>query len=532
MTGNQLTAHLLASIQMVPGLLEIRSRSPDTLNTHSTTEENEGKQESSSVEPTWRQYEQTISDVSLWENPYPNSPNQPNYLHRTCSICACPMATLNPFKTVTCYNCQQWVTESMELSNSDRKTSINEEQNDEEEFQFQGIPIAGENEGDSEESWERESWDNDDEQDSPQSSTSSTIHNNAVFVIANVNQQANDDLAFMLGPRKDGVIQYHTPSLLHLTPNYYRHLDNSQTPSSDTENKTPDLVPHAALAYLRHSPPAAPISHAQRLFRSWNLRRQTSKRHAQAENEIFLDNLVADINSPHKTNQPTLTPTLIPQGVTVLLPKATRTLPPHFSIPGTPPPDNWIPPPDRELLSLHHVFPPIEHPTNKPITGLTCAEIVRREFLWTRIRKRFARKQKKRKYKRKYKPRYKRTIITIEHEFTNDDTHTSPSVSPTTTISPNSPNRNIQLPVSQPTHAAYEPRTTRTNRTQRMRQKRRLKQTKSTASPTPPASPYKLKTTTAPAVPRSSIAPLPITVQRWGSQALNLSHDTRQFKEI
>jgi hypothetical protein len=42
-------------------------------------------------------------------------------------------------------------------------------------------------------------------------------------------------------------------------------------------------------------------------------------------------------------------------------------------------------------------FSPIEHPTNRPINELTCAKIVRREFLWTRIRKRFARKQKKRK---------------------------------------------------------------------------------------------------------------------------------------
>jgi hypothetical protein len=271
----------------------------------------------------------------------------------------------------------------------------------------------------------------------------------------------DNDLAFLLGPRKDGMIQNHTLSPLNLTPNYYRYLDNSPTTSSDTENEPPDFVPHAALAYLLNGSPTAPISHAQYLFRSWNLRRKTSKRQAQAETAKLLDNLVAVINCPNTNPQPVSTPAPITQGVTVLLPKATRPLPPQFSIPGTPAPDNWIPPPDRELLSMHHVFSPIEHPTNRPINELTCAEIVRREFLWTRIRKRFARQQKK----RKYKPRYKRTIITIEHEFTNDDTHTSPSVSPVTTISPTSPNRNIQSTVSQPPQAAYAPGTTRTTRT-------------------------------------------------------------------
>jgi hypothetical protein len=74
------TAYLPASIQMVPVLPEIRSRSQDNLITPSTTEENEGKQESSSVAPTGGQYEQTISDVSLWENPNPNSPINHNLL--------------------------------------------------------------------------------------------------------------------------------------------------------------------------------------------------------------------------------------------------------------------------------------------------------------------------------------------------------------------------------------------------------------------------------------------------------------------
>ncbi len=70
-------AHLLVSIQMVPVLHEIRSRTQDNLNTHSTTDKHEGNQESSSVEPPWGQYEQTISDVSLWDNPNPSHLTNP-----------------------------------------------------------------------------------------------------------------------------------------------------------------------------------------------------------------------------------------------------------------------------------------------------------------------------------------------------------------------------------------------------------------------------------------------------------------------
>jgi hypothetical protein len=41
-----------------------------------------------------------------------------------------------------------------------------------EEFQFKGIPIAAENDGDSEESWERESWDTGEESETEKDSIS------------------------------------------------------------------------------------------------------------------------------------------------------------------------------------------------------------------------------------------------------------------------------------------------------------------------------------------------------------------------
>ncbi len=49
---------------------------------------------------------------------------------------------------------------------------------------------------------------------------------------------------------------------------------------------------------------------------------------------------------------------------------------------------------DRELLALYNLFPPINLPETQPIHTLTYAQMVRREYLWTRIRKRLKKKKK------------------------------------------------------------------------------------------------------------------------------------------
>jgi hypothetical protein len=101
--------------------------------------------------PQWGQYRQEKPSISLWEAS-PTPTQRTNYLSRSCSICEKQMVTLNPFKTLTCHDCMRWVQESLELCSNNEATNHNEGKDDEEEFKFMGIPIAGENEGDSEES--------------------------------------------------------------------------------------------------------------------------------------------------------------------------------------------------------------------------------------------------------------------------------------------------------------------------------------------------------------------------------------------
>ncbi len=116
------------------------------------------KQESSSIEipaittvpSTWGAYKQEIPVLGLWNDYQP--PKQPNYLHRYCSIFEAAMVTLNPFKTLICHECKQGI-KNEEISQQNLHKYVNEGRDDEEEFLFHGIPIAGENKGDSEEDW-------------------------------------------------------------------------------------------------------------------------------------------------------------------------------------------------------------------------------------------------------------------------------------------------------------------------------------------------------------------------------------------
>jgi hypothetical protein len=112
------------------------------------------------------------------------------------------MVTLNPFKTLTCHACLQWIQKS--LDPEDRYH--NEERDAEEEFQFKGIPIAGENDGDSEESWERESWDTGDESTTDKDSLTNNFQCHAVPSLS------------------IGVRVGHIPSHLHPTCTLPRHL--------------------------------------------------------------------------------------------------------------------------------------------------------------------------------------------------------------------------------------------------------------------------------------------------------------------
>jgi hypothetical protein len=187
------------------------------------------------------------------------------------------MGTLNPFKTLTCHMCKQWIQESKDSLQEEQ--DVNEEEDDEEEFQFKGIPIAGENEGDSDDSWEGGEVEDssfvpsaheskDDEED-----VAFTFHNHATFTypvisidgkprenikarwkwdedynhysLPTLNYAAINDLAFKVGPVKDGLVRLEILPTIPITPNYYRHLPEITTivptPTS-TCRRTPSLA--------------------------------------------------------------------------------------------------------------------------------------------------------------------------------------------------------------------------------------------------------------------------------------------------
>ena len=163
--------------------------------------------------PTWWAYTQEIPALELWQD-YPPV-KQPNYyLHRACSICQSAMLTLNPFKNLTCHACQQWITGEEDCANEPNQ--VNEGRDDEEEFLFQGIPIAGEHKGDSDEDW----YNNDEGEEDKE-----ILHQN--FTSISINATATEDIAFRVGPTQDGSVIITTPPTITLHLNPYHLLDEA-----------------------------------------------------------------------------------------------------------------------------------------------------------------------------------------------------------------------------------------------------------------------------------------------------------------
>jgi hypothetical protein len=114
------------------------------------------------------------------------------------------MGTLNPFKTLTCHTCKQWVERSIGNTQENVTKHVNAEKDDEEEFLFQGIPIAGENDGDSDNSWASEIFGHsDDHRDSKQGGDAPDSDHS-------YNQMATNYIAFTVGPVKDGIVKFHS----------------------------------------------------------------------------------------------------------------------------------------------------------------------------------------------------------------------------------------------------------------------------------------------------------------------------------
>jgi hypothetical protein len=124
----------------------------------------------------------------------------------------------------------QWIQDSKALCAADNENDYNEERDAEEEFQFKRIPIAGENDGDSEESWEKTSWDSEEDGENGQDS----LTNNCLTIIPRIppsrtiHSMATSDIAFWVGPRKDGIVKIDVTHPFTLTPNYYQVLEDDE----------------------------------------------------------------------------------------------------------------------------------------------------------------------------------------------------------------------------------------------------------------------------------------------------------------
>jgi hypothetical protein len=154
------------------------------------------------------------------------------------------MSTLNPFKTLVCHDCK---TKQFNTSKYSTKRT-KENADDEHEFKFMGIiPIAGEDDGDSQKSWGS---DETEDEDVP-----SAMH-------YSINDDATNVLAFRVGPIMDGIIvDYNQVFHILVTANYYQSLADSDNTiymfmnTTLTEiDHTPDITPARQIKRIQHSP--------------------------------------------------------------------------------------------------------------------------------------------------------------------------------------------------------------------------------------------------------------------------------------
>ena len=75
-----------------------------------------------------------------WEDTQPQT-QQPHYLHRFCDNCEESICTFNSSPTILCYHCLNTIQKENEMYKDQTRTR--EGGDDEQEFKFTGIPIAG-----------------------------------------------------------------------------------------------------------------------------------------------------------------------------------------------------------------------------------------------------------------------------------------------------------------------------------------------------------------------------------------------------
>ncbi len=235
-------------------------------------------QESSSnppPEPAWGKYEQTITAATDWGTQ--NHPTTPpiTYHSGTCRYCDSPMAGLLKTQLLTCHRCKQ----ANQLQDQiDGTANPQQDADDEQEYKFTRIHMAGEHESDYDDAWDNESDESDQEETEDEPKHKPTIHQcmNAIVehvykhvmlsLPVSINTTASDDLTFRLGSITDGIVRTHSLSPIPLTPNYYHPLTLLDEHKSTIhqcmnaivepvyEPKTPDLTPTRQIRPQRPSP--------------------------------------------------------------------------------------------------------------------------------------------------------------------------------------------------------------------------------------------------------------------------------------
>ncbi len=269
---------------------------PMVTSTDSKPHESSSVDQPTPVSPPWGAYTQEITPVELWLAPIPRT--HPQYLHRQFSICDAPMATLDPTALLTCHNCNEWLKDCEPLLGRDltNNPGTREGGDDEQEFQFLGIPIAGENEGDSDEDWYSDDSTQDEHKD---------LHTNHCTT-ASINVTASDSLAFQVGPTQDGRVMIRTHKPIPCPSNPYQLLDEEPLFHPQSYKTLVTWSDTCAVEFRRHLPyityPA--VINAQRLAHPWKIRRQEENRQRKHQHDTMIDLWMTYIHDPTQVSPP------------------------------------------------------------------------------------------------------------------------------------------------------------------------------------------------------------------------------------
>jgi hypothetical protein len=262
----------------------------------------------------WGTHTQTLLTLELWESI--NSPELPNprYLPRVCSLCNTPMASLQLDNVITCHACRK--KEEAQINTIAPETREGGK-DDEQEYQFLGIPIAGENKGDSEEDWYHQNMvrivEKDDEQD-----TDVEEEEDEQIPLARIDhtmdEEASDDIAFRIGPTKDGIMRMKKGKPITLNPNPFQPLEEdeglnvndtqtTQTWWATRRSEFQRLILHRAFDV---------VTNAQRVSNPFKIARKEHKRKDKERFDQMINVQLQYINNPQQKTPPQLDPHISP----------------------------------------------------------------------------------------------------------------------------------------------------------------------------------------------------------------------------